>query len=59
MSRLKIRLKGSFIGTSPKQRGTLEALGFKKSQTELEKDDTPQVRGMIDKVKHLLEVSEI
>lgn len=58
MSKLKIKLSGSFIGASPKQKGTLKALGFKKSQTVVEKDDTPVIRGMINKVNHLLTVEE-
>lgn len=59
MKKLKIKFSGSMIGASPKQKGTIRALGFKKSQATLEKDDTPHIRGMINVVKHLVEVEEI
>lgn len=59
MSKLRIKFKRSLIGVSPKQRGTIKAIGFTKSQQILEKEDTPQLRGMIDKVKHMLDVEEI
>lgn len=59
MKRLRIKFKRSLIGASPKQKGTIKALGFTKSQQVLEKDDTPQIRGMINKVQHMLEVEEI
>ncbi|SHK27789.1 50S ribosomal protein L30 [Tepidibacter formicigenes] len=56
MANLKIKLVRSVIGTNPKQRKTIEALGLKKREQVVEKPDNPQIRGMIEKVKHLVEV---
>lgn len=55
---LTVRLTRSKIGCSPKQRANLAALGLRKIRQEKQHDDTPVIRGMIDKVKHLVEVSE-
>ena len=58
MATITIKLVKSRYGRSPKQRGTLAALGLKKIRQEraFEKNDT--VLGMVEKVKHLVEVSE-
>lgn len=56
---LKIKLVRSTIGTLPKQRKTIEALGLKKIGHVVEIVDNAQTRGMIDVVKHLVEVTEI
>lgn len=58
MSTLNIKLKRSVIGTLPKQRKTVEALGLKKIGQVVEKPDNAQTRGMIEVVKHLVEVKE-
>jgi large subunit ribosomal protein L30 len=55
---LKITLKKSTIGTKPKHRQTVEALGLKKIGQTVEKQDNPQMRGMIHAVNHLVEVEE-
>jgi ribosomal protein L30 len=55
---LKITLAKSVIGTNPKQRATVEALGLRKREHSVIKEDTPQLRGMIEKVKHLLKVEQ-
>ena len=49
---------GSPIGRQPKQRQTLIGLGLNKMNKTRELEDTPAVRGMIDKVKHLVRVEE-
>jgi len=49
----------SVIGAKPNQRKTVEALGLRKMGQVTEKEDTPQIRGMIETVKHLVEVEEI
>ncbi|HZK57017.1 MAG: 50S ribosomal protein L30 [Candidatus Alkaliphilus sp. MAG34] len=59
MARLNIKLIGSIIGAKPNQRKTVEALGLRKIGQVTEKKDTPQIRGMIETVKHLVEVEEI
>ncbi|EOD01008.1 50S ribosomal protein L30 [Caldisalinibacter kiritimatiensis] len=58
MAKIKIKLLRSKIGKSEKQRRTVEALGLKKIGQVVEKEDTPQTRGMIEKVKHMVEVVE-
>ncbi len=47
------------IGRKENQVRTVEALGLKKINSEVEHNDTPQIRGMIEKVKHLVEVKEM
>ncbi len=59
MKRLKITLKKSLIDEWERHKRTVLALGLRKiRQTKIHKD-TPQIRGMIEKVKHLLLVEEI
>ena len=58
MSTLNIKLVKSVIGTLPNQRKTIQALGLKKIGQTVEKPDNVQIRGMIDVVKHLVEVQE-
>jgi len=55
---LKIKLVKSTIGTKPKHRKTVEALGLRKIGHVVEKQDNPQMRGMIHVVRHLVEVEE-
>ncbi len=57
--KLIVKQKRSSIGALPKQRDTLVALGLRKINAEREHDNNPVIRGMIDKVKHLVEVKEI
>jgi large subunit ribosomal protein L30 len=55
---IKITLVRSTIGTTKKQRGTVKALGLRKIRQTVEHEDTPVVRGMIDRVRHLVAVEE-
>jgi len=55
---IKITLIRSFIGTSPKQRATLKAMGFKKVNHSVIMPDNSAVRGMINLVSHLVRVEE-
>lgn len=57
--KLTIKQKKSCIGTKPKQRKTLRALGLRKVNSERIHEDNPVTRGMINKVSHLVEVKEI
>lgn len=59
MAKLKIKLVRSTIGRKKDQIATVEALGLKKIRSVVEKEDTPQIRGMINKVSHLVEVTEL
>ncbi len=55
---VKITQVGSPIGRPKDQRATLIGLGLNKMHRTKEVEDTPSVRGMIDKVRHLLRVEE-
>lgn len=55
---LKITLIKSTIGTKPQHRKTVKALGLRKIRHTVEQPDNPQIRGMVEKVKHLVEVQE-
>ena len=55
---IKVTLKKSTIGCKKDLIATIAALGLKKIGQTVEKNDVPQIRGMIFKVKHLVEVSE-
>lgn len=48
----------SSIGAVPKHRRTMEALGFRRCYQTLVKADTPQIRGMIRQVQHLVRVEK-
>ena len=56
MPKLRITQTRSVIGQSQKHRGTLRALGLGKIGRTAERDDHPTVRGLIDSVRHLVEV---
>ena len=58
-NKLKITLTKSTIGSNPKQRKVVEALGLRKMHHSVELADTPAVRGAIAKVKHLVTVEEL
>lgn len=59
MAKLKITLIKSTIGRKKDQIATVEALGLKKIRDVVEHDDNPQIRGMVNKISHLVEVEEI
>jgi len=59
MKKLKITLVRSTIGYKYDQKDTVRRLGLKKMHQTVVKEDNPQVRGMIEKVKHLLTVEEV
>ena len=58
-NKLEITLTKSVIGANEKQRKTVEALGLKKVNSTVEHADNDAVRGMINKVAHLVTVKEI
>lgn len=59
MAKLEITLTRSVIGTKPAQRKTIEALGLRKLNQTVQKEDNAATRGMLDKVAHLVTVKEI
>lgn len=58
MKKLKIKQVRSGIGRPVRQKRTLEALGFKRLNQTIEVEVSPQVQGMIDAVRHLIEIEE-
>jgi large subunit ribosomal protein L30 len=56
--KLRITYVKSGIGYSGRQKGTLRALGLKRLGDVVEHEDSPVVRGMVQKVIHLVEVEE-
>lgn len=56
--KLIVTLKRSTIGEKPKVRATVKALGLRKLHHSVEHDDTPGIRGMVDKVSHLVDVEQ-
>jgi len=59
MAKLKIKQVKSKIGSTKRQKQTLEALGIKKLNGVVEHEATPQILGMIRKVNHLVVVEEV
>ena len=57
--KLEITLKRSLIGKAEKQRNTVKSLGLKKVNDVVVREDTPAVRGMIQKVSHMISVKEL
>ena len=55
---LKVTLVKSVIGLSPKQEGTVKALGLRHIRQTVEHEDSPTVRGMINAVPFCLKVEE-
>jgi len=58
-SKLEITLKRSLAGCKKDQIATAIGLGLKRPNKKVIKDDNPAIRGMIEKIKHLLSVKEI
>jgi large subunit ribosomal protein L30 len=55
---IKVTLKKSIIGASETQKKTIKGLGLSKLNGTVVHNDTPVIRGMINKIKHLLSVEE-
>jgi large subunit ribosomal protein L30 len=58
MSTIKIKQVKSAIKLPADQKATIKALGFRRLNQVLEKEVTPQIMGMVNKVKHLIQVVE-
>ena len=59
MSKLQITYKKSAIGYTQRQKATIKALGLHKLHQTVEHDDSAAIRGMINKVSHLVAVDEV
>lgn len=57
--KLRITLVRSLIGRPPKQRGTIRALGLKRINHSVVHRDTPEIRGMLHRVTHLVKVEPL
>jgi large subunit ribosomal protein L30 len=57
--KLRIKLIRSTIGRIPKHRRTVAALGLRKINHIVEKDDSPVIQGMVKSISYMLEVEEI
>lgn len=58
MAKIKVRQTGSTIDRPKSQKRVMESLGLSRIGKVREHNDTPQIRGMIFKVKHLVEVTQ-
>lgn len=59
MAKIKVTKRKSAINRTKNQKRTLEALGLKKIGQVVEHDATPNILGMVNKVKHLVSVEEM
>ena len=59
MMKIKVTLKRSFIGRCEKHRRILRSLGLRKLNQSVVHNDIPSVRGMVDKVSHMVEVVKL
>ena len=55
---LKVKMIGSLIGCPEKQRATVRGLGLRRMNQVVERADTPEIRGMVRKVPHLVAIVE-
>ena len=59
MARLKVTYVRSVIGQKPDQERTVQALGLRRLHQTVEHEDSPQLRGMVHKVRHLVRGEEV
>ena len=59
MARLKITQVKSRIGATAQQRKNLDALGLRKIQQSVEHEDSVIIKGMLERVKHLVTIEEV
>ena len=59
MKKIRIKLIHAVIGRNSKQRGTVKALGLKRMNSCVEKEVSPVVMGMVNRISHLVKVEEI
>ena len=59
MAQLKVTQVRSTIGGKRNQKASLQTLGLRKIRQSVVREDTPQVRGLIQVVRHLVEVEEV
>ncbi len=58
MSKVKVTQRRSRNGANPRQRDTLRSLGLRRINHTVEHEDSPQLRGMLHAVRHLVDVHD-
>lgn len=56
MAKIRITQVKSVIDRTSRQKKTMEALGLRKMNSSVEKEETPQIKGMVESVKHLVKI---
>ncbi|MCP4440472.1 MAG: 50S ribosomal protein L30 [Aureispira sp.] len=59
MAKLKITQVKSIIDRPRRQKATIKALGLRKINHSVEHEVSPQIKGMVEKVKHLIKIEEL
>ncbi|MDD4108555.1 MAG: 50S ribosomal protein L30 [Prolixibacteraceae bacterium] len=59
MAKIKITQVKSSIGSNKRQKAILESLGLRKLNQTIEHEATPQIMGMVNKMRHLITVEEV
>jgi len=59
MTKIKITQVRSIIGRPARQKNTMQALGLRKMNASVVHEATPQIMGMVNKVKHLVSTEEV
>ena len=59
MTKIRITQTRSRIGSTARQKKTLDALGLRRMQKSIELEASPQILGMVNKVKHLLKIEDV
>lgn len=54
--KIRVKMIGSLIGCPEKQRATVRGLGLRRLHQVVERPDTPEIRGMVKKVPHLVAI---
>ena len=55
-AKIKVKMIGSIIGCPQKQRATVRGLGLRRMHQVVERQDTPEIRGMVKKIPHLVAI---
>ena len=59
MTKLKVKLVKSGIGSTKRQKAILASLGLRKMNQTVEHNNSPEIIGMVNKMRHLLKVEEV
>jgi large subunit ribosomal protein L30 len=59
MARFKITLVKGLVGTTDRQKGSIATLGLRKIRQSVERDDSPQLQGMLRNISHLVKIEEV